>query len=471
MCRRTALTGDFPRQVCERKFNRLDSLVTHSLDAHRQPRQFPCTHCSRMFTQQRIIQYHVARAHSKQRRANGEDDVLDGEEGELGAGPSGDWEGYKCDDCGRTFRNRVRLAEHRHSVHEEPGHRFQCELCPSSYTRVDELTKHTIAVHNQEKTHHCDKCNKASFTQKSLLEYHQKLHDIPHKPRKIRQFKCKVCKRRFSTEPELTEHECTGPPEPASTRRPICDICGRACCNTGALRRHQLHHSTERPAVCDVCGARFVDKYALTQHKITHSTERPHVCHICGKGFRVKGTFMRHVKFHSNERPHVCEQCGKAFKTSLTLMGHMRIHTGEKPFVCQVCSRPFRLPHQLKTHMKVHEPGRTKKAKGQEEWENSAAAASSAVASSVASPETERSLPSAAAAVATAVPVRPPWLSAPSTVSQDSQERAVAGVVRPPWLHGPGAPPMPVVAPVVPAVPSPGSDRSAGMSVPRPPWM
>lgn len=342
------------------QFSRLDVLVLHTVEVHQQQKVLPCNMCSRKFTQQRIVEYHFKRAHDKPNRAvRAPDGTI--KPGAFTKGP------FKCKQCERGFFSRIRLNAHRMSVHGEPGHRFQCDECPLSYTRGEELTRHSMVVHRQTRSYKCDKCSHA-FTQQSMLDFHMQYHRQPRAPYRKRNFVCLTCSNRFHTEPELTEHTCPGPRAKSVPQRVVCDICGRTLSTTTALRRHKLQHGDARPAVCDVCGAGFIDNVSLVIHKETHRPDMPHVCHICGKGFKARSYLTRHVKFHSDNRPHVCECCGKAFKTSYTLQHHLRIHTGEKPFVCKVCSRPFRQSHQLKTHMKIHAPGRYTQPKAQGTW-------------------------------------------------------------------------------------------------------
>ena len=81
-------------------------------------------------------------------------------------------------------------------------------------------------------------CTKSYFDKKSL-ENHQNSHD------NIKNFECKVCKVRFTTDGHLKDHA-------------------------------RSKHSTERPYKCDVCDQKFARNNVLKVHKRTHNNEKPY---------------------------------------------------------------------------------------------------------------------------------------------------------------------------------------------------
>ncbi|KAF0303414.1 Zinc finger protein 3 [Amphibalanus amphitrite] len=310
----------------------------------------------RRFTQKRIVEYHMRTHESSRRRGRTvkKGNRLKKENGELedikdspGPGPVK----YTCEECGAGFDTRRRFIRHQQMRHDAEAPRYECEVCSATYTRIDELTRHSIQIHHQKKTVPCPRCTRL-FTQQRIVDYHVRGHDTKRVYNRVpRPHRCDTCQRSFSTEALLMRHNCR---DKTSTQRCVCDICGRGVSCPQALRRHRLQHLEERPAKCDTCGAAFIDDVALSKHVLTHSDEKPFLCDHCGKGFRFKDYLVRHTRFHTGERPYPCSACDKRFATSDTLHRHFLIHTGEKPYVCEMCGRPFRQAQQLKTHMKIH---------------------------------------------------------------------------------------------------------------------
>jgi hypothetical protein len=52
----------------------------------------------------------------------------------------------KCVVCGKVFRSKVHLSNHRNRVHSQT--KIHCPKCPKSYSRTDSLSRH-LASHHQ----------------------------------------------------------------------------------------------------------------------------------------------------------------------------------------------------------------------------------------------------------------------------------------------------------------------------------
>ena len=53
---------------------------------------------------------------------------------------------FKCDECGKTFRNKKQLE-----VHEKKHQKFECEECDSEFSYEGLLERHIEAVHGDMK--------------------------------------------------------------------------------------------------------------------------------------------------------------------------------------------------------------------------------------------------------------------------------------------------------------------------------
>lgn len=172
----------------------------------------------------------------------------------------------------------------------------------------------------------CAKCNK-SFTKKSKLEEHFKSHSS-----KTRLHSCKICKRKFTTDVLLTQHEIvhsdliTLIKEEERTR---CIICS------------SIYH--EQPALED----------HMREHKVKMETEVID-CMYCGKSYNKLNNLIRHLKTHDENKTHLCNICNKSFAMGQDLIDHLNRHKGFSPHICHICNKSYMQISKLKNHLRTH---------------------------------------------------------------------------------------------------------------------
>ncbi|XP_058835570.1 gastrula zinc finger protein XlCGF17.1-like [Topomyia yanbarensis] len=227
---RTNPTRNLECQYCHKVLSSRKSLRCH-MQLHSEEASFLCTCCGERFKTKMAYTGHMA---------------------------THDPDKFRCDDCGKTYRQAASLRSHKLSHSQKKP--FSCSICGHSTTQRSGLKKHML-THSDIKSYVCDLCGEHFRFSCNLIMHKRRKH--------LRQkdFMCSSCPKEFISKDELLSHA----------------IC----------------HSNDRPFKCEICEKTFSRKSSLQFHqKHKHYVLAKISCHICGKGFSQKVSLQSHLRTH-----------------------------------------------------------------------------------------------------------------------------------------------------------------------------
>ena len=268
---------------------------------------------------------------------------------------------YKCYRCGRTFREKIQLTNHRikrkYSMCKCDNRDKKCRISPylKSHLQVRKPGRtckrsnwiFASGLENQQKiSRNLRNCN-------ARREKHHQRNNLSPPQRTIRydkKFKRDQHGKLFAQKSRLTKYFRTH-----SEAKPFqCNQCNKVFKKKHHVTEHLKTHSEEKPFQCDQCDRAFTLKHNLTSHLEIHSGKRPFKCDQCDRAFTKKGNLIYHLRTHNGEKPFQCNQCDKAFARKQHLILHLRTHSGEKPYDCDQCDKTFAQKSHLRTHLRTH---------------------------------------------------------------------------------------------------------------------
>ncbi|KAM5197851.1 zinc finger protein 646 isoform 1-T2 [Hipposideros larvatus] len=286
---------------CGRTYRHAGSLINHR-KSH-QTGVYPCSICSKQLFNAAALKNHV-RAHHRPQPGAGED----GKPSVLPAAlppaetthketavhsPTLDHRPYKCNECGRAYRHRGSLVNHRHS--HQTGE-YQCSLCPRKYPNLMALRNH-VRIH----------CKSAHLSTGSGSK----------------------------GPPSHLKGEV--PADPVGTEAASHIDWGDGCKHKEEAMEGPPAANRTAPHIRSVGRVLFEDPESLEHHGWTHgegenrtetrvSPLRAFACQDCGKSYRHSGSLINHRQTHQTG-DFSCGACAKHFHTMAAMKNHWRRHS------------------------------------------------------------------------------------------------------------------------------------------------
>ncbi|XP_018336364.1 zinc finger protein 808-like [Agrilus planipennis] len=409
----SSLLSEYKCNICQDSFEDRKLLFNHKKKIHKEERPFNCLFCERLFDHSGELKRHE-QVHLNQRN-------------------------FTCDICNKSYNTAVILSKHKLVVHSEKEEwKHICEHCHKKYPIKSSLDQHILRHHtNAGSNFICYHCNECHNTRNSLIHHIKSKHtlrvlrteecevckqpfddqrllkmhlfnehnlriNIKSYAKRMKQFSCDKCGKRYTTVQMLKIHSpnCDGikrhakkknnnknnytdemtdfnneqndsleaqqkVPLQGKKQRKVslkCELCNEF---TGTYKKlmahvsanHDIDPETLRPYECVQCKTKYKSSLQLANHKRYHSTEKVHMCSFCGRGFTQKKDMLNHEKLHSDRRDVQCEMCPKRFHTKNYLRSHILVvHTDRSlwKYTCPYCGRKYAMKSNIDAHIRRH---------------------------------------------------------------------------------------------------------------------
>lgn len=196
-----------------------------------------------------------------------------------------------CDICGFGSFLKCNMNTHmaKH-IAKEFREQIKCDLCESTFTRLESLKNHIKTEHEVPVMLKCF-CGKEFNLRHKLTTHIKRTHN------NMRDHGCTVCEKRFFTPKELKVHTLKAhTPGYVDKTEHFCEICGKKYSSSKSLKTHTKHHQDpEFKCNYEGCQKAFITKLLLQNHLKIHTGQRDFMCHLCEKSFYSANHLRRHI--------------------------------------------------------------------------------------------------------------------------------------------------------------------------------
>ncbi|KAI8478348.1 PR domain zinc finger protein 10 [Branchiostoma belcheri] len=348
--RESALGKNFLCDVCNKSLGSKQALKYHMRRHEERGEadiQCPDPDCDKTFQQKRDLVTHST-VHGKVKSAHG---MVTRRALSL----------YKCDQCGKAFRDSDKLDKHLLLHVNEEDRPIVCEVCNKRFLNNSAIACHR-KTHSGKKYYACPFCNEG-FDRTETLREHVPVHAVDGV------YSCPTCSKTFPEFVQVRKHIRSF----HSDKMYQCQVCEKAFPRPDKLKLHMLKHSDRRDFLCANCGKQFKRKDKLKEHMLRmHNPEREarnanrpnkpkafkpktppsdynsftFKCRGCMLGFRRRGMLVNHLaKRHPETRPESIPELA------------LPIIKPNRDYFCQYCEKVYKSSSKRKAHILKNHPG------------------------------------------------------------------------------------------------------------------
>ena len=226
---------------------------------------------------------------------------------------------------------------------------LECVFCDQVEKNKDNLVHHVRTFHSEIKEYKCKICAK-KFKSVVHLEYHFYAH--PHHP-----YQCITCDYTNERKGNVRSHYIDQHLPKYHKKRYACKRCSYTTHNHQLMQAHvqRVHGEGAAKFECEQCGALLTGKSSLLGHiKLKHKKER-FPCSKCPYRASSKSFLKIHEEGIHDGVLRECTQCEYKSKTPFGLKKHIDVNHRGIRYNCNQCPKVFRNKFQLKKHeLKKH---------------------------------------------------------------------------------------------------------------------
>ncbi|EDW17159.1 uncharacterized protein LOC6586415 [Drosophila mojavensis] len=262
-----------------------------------------------------------------------------------------------CPECKSTqFSNWNCLHTHLWRTHAIDMELYCCQLCNFKTPIYSRLVNTHAKIHSEERNYKCEQCGKG-FKNTKQLKNHRRLHRTQGlgmgKPASEEQqqkqsqlqpilpvlHRCEDCGAAFKHRKTLREHLCK-----QRNEQPQCPTCQRVFSSKSSLKLHMRSHQADKRFKCDKCDYEANDHNAFRRHMATHREQKRYACPHCD--FRaIQSTAYRihlqkvHPELELSAIIHKCNACKFSSINHGLLLVHQAKHHPVEPSTAQSNSK------------------------------------------------------------------------------------------------------------------------------------
>ncbi|KAH8242374.1 hypothetical protein KR032_003781, partial [Drosophila birchii] len=256
-----------------------------------------------------------------------------------------------CPECKSSdFSNWNCLHTHLWRTHQIDMELYCCQLCSFKTPIYSRLVNTHAKIHSEERNYKCEQCGKG-FKNTKQLKNHRRLHrtqglgmgkhgqaeqdqqqggSLSVTEAAVTMHRCEDCGATFKQRKTLREHLCKERNEQLE-----CPECQRVFGSKSSLRLHLRTHQERKRFRCDTCDHETSDHNAFRRHLGTHKEHKRYSCPHCDFKAIQSTAFRIHLqKRHPDQELssiiYKCDQCSFTSINQGLLQVHQAKHDAPK---------------------------------------------------------------------------------------------------------------------------------------------